>query len=312
MGYGSDVCTGGTATASREYTTYVIANAFDDNPATFWDCYPAVCPEWAKYDLGAGVTKTAAQYTITSPVSAGYPSAWTFEGSNDDSNWTTIDTQTAQSFTAGVKVSYNAFSNSTAYRYYRWNISAGNNDDMTVTEFEIMESDGTQTIVGVAFSAVDTFVAGSVFPIFGAALSSVDTFVAGNFGIEINGVALSSVDTFVAGTLKYIIPGAFVSSIDEFVAGTILGNSLNKRTVFPNLSGRHISIKVSSTDSNGGLSVLYSRFKLHKSTDRSRVNINKCPLPRMDGTHLSIKVSHSTEADFLSMYMSTLIDGFRD
>jgi hypothetical protein len=70
------------------------------------------------------------------------PKDWTFEGSNDGTNWTVLDTQTNQVFTTtettdnsnpvlpkqiftGNMNEYN-FVNTTAYRYYRLNISANN------------------------------------------------------------------------------------------------------------------------------------------------------------------------------------------
>ena len=56
------------------------------------------------------------------------PKDWKFEGSNDGSSWTTLDTQSSQtSWTSGVGVEY-PFSNSNAYSYYRLNISANNGD----------------------------------------------------------------------------------------------------------------------------------------------------------------------------------------
>jgi hypothetical protein len=145
MGYGVDFCTGGTATDSKHAGAYVAANAFDDNVATFWDCYIASPPEWIKYDLGVGVTKTASQYTITFH-NWSYPKDWLFQGSNDDSAWTTIDSQAGQSFTAGQKKTYNSFSNSTAYRYYRWYFTSINGNDLALQEIEAMESSDINTI----------------------------------------------------------------------------------------------------------------------------------------------------------------------
>ena len=55
------------------------------------------------------------------------PKDWTFEGSNDGTNWTVLDTQTNQSFSDasmnGELKRYN-FANTTDYRYYRLNVSS--------------------------------------------------------------------------------------------------------------------------------------------------------------------------------------------
>jgi hypothetical protein len=62
-------------------------------------------------------------------------SAWTFEGSNDGSAWTTLDTQTGQTTWTLLTKAYD-FTNSTAYLYYRLNVSANNGD---ATFLEISE-----------------------------------------------------------------------------------------------------------------------------------------------------------------------------
>lgn len=52
------------------------------------------------------------------------PRDWTFEGSNDGSAWTTLDSRTAQTAWAmPTQTRSYTFSNSTAYTYYRINIS---------------------------------------------------------------------------------------------------------------------------------------------------------------------------------------------
>jgi len=56
-----------------------------------------------------------------------YPKSWTFEGSNDGTTWDILDTQTNQKIT-GYTVVYGSYilSNTTAYTYYRINITANN------------------------------------------------------------------------------------------------------------------------------------------------------------------------------------------
>jgi len=64
-------------------------------------------------------------------VSAGwrYPSTWTFEGSNDGSSWTVLDTRIDQTFYNGSTREF-YFNNSSSFLYYRINItvSAGTTD----------------------------------------------------------------------------------------------------------------------------------------------------------------------------------------
>ena len=54
-GYGSDICTGGTASAGHYTGTYTPDKAFDDSIATestIWAYQSWTSPEWLQYDLG--------------------------------------------------------------------------------------------------------------------------------------------------------------------------------------------------------------------------------------------------------------------
>lgn len=113
----------GTASASS-VTNGAAANAFDGvlTSPNYWGAVDGA-NEWLKYDLGVGVTRTINKYRIYFQETLSYNvDDWTFEGSNDDSAWTTLDTQTNQATVVGWK-EYVIF-NTTAYRYYRLNVSA--------------------------------------------------------------------------------------------------------------------------------------------------------------------------------------------
>ncbi len=114
----------GSGTASASHDTSEAANLFDGSLSTKWGLESSDSPAcWWKYDFGSGVTKTLTKMIIYSADSSGYGTAnFTFEGSNNDSDWTVLSTQTGQSFSANTYYTY-TWSNSTAYRYYRQNIS---------------------------------------------------------------------------------------------------------------------------------------------------------------------------------------------
>jgi len=119
--------------------------AMDKNGATYW--YHNVIdtlPHWLKYDFGAGNAKTITQYTITPAAFPNYdPRDWTFDGSNDDAAWTTLDTHTDYTFPALTKQTFNAFVNTTAYRYYRLYVTDVNRDlykTIILVEWEMMET----------------------------------------------------------------------------------------------------------------------------------------------------------------------------
>ncbi|HEU4426425.1 MAG TPA: GH92 family glycosyl hydrolase [Pilimelia sp.] len=96
---------------------------------------------WVQFKLAAPVT--AIQYTMTSANDAPTrdPRDWTLEGSTDGQTWTTLDTQTDQMFTGRFENKTYTFANTTAYQYYRLNITR--NNGATILQLaEIALSDG--------------------------------------------------------------------------------------------------------------------------------------------------------------------------
>jgi hypothetical protein len=95
--------------------------AFDRNLSTLWES--AVATAWLSYQFPTG--KIIKRYGFFSYFSnSANPRTWTFEGSNDGSTWTTLDTQTNFITTISTFYSFDISSNVTSYLYYRINISA--------------------------------------------------------------------------------------------------------------------------------------------------------------------------------------------
>jgi hypothetical protein len=152
-------------TAANAPSPFVISNssewdatlsawhAFDDdNSVSGWHSANGVnLPHWIKIDLGTG--KQILKYAIVgfnsirSAFGAGRsPKNWTFEGSNDNTTWTVLNTQTNQTdWGTGEKRVYE-FLNNTVYRYYRIYITANNGDGQLceIGQMELME--------GIAYS----------------------------------------------------------------------------------------------------------------------------------------------------------------
>jgi hypothetical protein len=124
-----NVASGGTPqdSVNDPYGTQGACQAFDKNPSAKWLCS---CPGWLQYDFG-GTPQIIKGYAITSAndVPARDPRNWQFQASNDGANWTTLDTRSNQ---GSDPYRYQTFSyffgNSTAYRYYRLNVTANNGD----------------------------------------------------------------------------------------------------------------------------------------------------------------------------------------
>lgn len=89
--------------------------------------------------------KVIKRYCIkVAATASSYPTTWTFQGSNDGSVYTTLDTVTAFSITGGNYVS-GVLANTTSYTYYRINITvtASVVTQPAISEFEMTESIGT-------------------------------------------------------------------------------------------------------------------------------------------------------------------------
>ena len=142
--YGSDVCTGGTASASAVFSNLYASKAFDDNTAdlSIWVA-ATTTTSWLKYDLGSGNSATAVRYTLQARVTnlTQMVGSWTFEGSNNDSDWDVLDTQSSHTWTTSQKKTFD-IDNETAYRYFRLNITANSGDGTytSVCEMEIIEA----------------------------------------------------------------------------------------------------------------------------------------------------------------------------
>lgn len=125
------------ASASTNWTSDITAwKAFSGLAGSSGDYWASTAVTgWLKLDWGSSVTITG--YALSSSGSTNMsPADWTFEGSDDDSSWTTLDTQTGLSsgWASGV-LRYFAIA-SASYRYYRINISAnaGNVDRIAIAE----------------------------------------------------------------------------------------------------------------------------------------------------------------------------------
>lgn len=118
---------GGTASASGYGYPFVPQAAFDDNPLAAWQVNNSATG-WLQYDFGS--QRVVTNYSLSSPLynPARDPKAWQLLGSNDGSNWTTLDTQSNQAFPYRILTLHYTVATPAAYRYYRLNITANNGD----------------------------------------------------------------------------------------------------------------------------------------------------------------------------------------
>ncbi|SEB10209.1 basic secretory protein-like protein [Pedobacter hartonius] len=128
---GLDVTTGAVLTVSRENgsgagSTEGSLKLIDNSADTkfFIDSFPS----GLTLKLTLPQLKIVTSYRLTSgnDFPDRDPKSWTLHGSNDNSNWTQLDSQTNQVFTSRKQEKTYSFSNLTAYKYYRISVSANN------------------------------------------------------------------------------------------------------------------------------------------------------------------------------------------
>ncbi len=126
-----NVAFGGTADCSvvGNPTSEGSSNAFDRNSSSKWyngNTSPSPTG-WLRYDFGAGNAQTVKRYSVVSAdVANRDPKTWAFLGSNDGSTWTTLDTQSNQVFPTRNHADVYNIGNTTAYRYYKIDVTANN------------------------------------------------------------------------------------------------------------------------------------------------------------------------------------------
>ena len=166
---------GGTASSSTIGAPSWEApdQAFNRNSGSKWYNGNATNPGstgWLRYDFGAGNAQTVKRYTVVSGDAANRdPKSWTFQGSNDGSTWTTLDTQSNQAFlTRNHANAYNIVSPA-AYRYYQIDVTANNGaGTLAIAEFGLWSdtgrtmADGTYRVLNKrSKKALDVYASGT-------------------------------------------------------------------------------------------------------------------------------------------------------
>lgn len=87
------------------------------------------------------------------------PKRWTFQGSNDGSNWTTLDDKSGADVAAFTTFTSTVLANTTAYTYYRLNITTVTGTAAQINDFEMTEYNVATTVgnVGGYFYANSAF-----------------------------------------------------------------------------------------------------------------------------------------------------------
>jgi hypothetical protein len=145
--------TGTPAVTASTFLTTSIAftptNGMDGSFGSKWVSNGSL-PQWLQYDYGSGRAAVINTYYLTSADNAPErdPGTWTFQGSNNGTTWTTLDTRTGEVFAARKQTNAYTFTNSTAYRYYRLNVTAAPGGPTTQLQVEDLKLKGSSPTGG--------------------------------------------------------------------------------------------------------------------------------------------------------------------
>jgi hypothetical protein len=121
-----------SGTATDQYATTGhegLDKAVDNSPYTKY--FTPHSTTWLQYVTDNPSTVTS--YTLTSGNDAPDrdPRNWNLQASNNGTSWTTLDSRSGETFPARFEKRTYSFSNTTAYRYYRLNITLNNGSPHT-------------------------------------------------------------------------------------------------------------------------------------------------------------------------------------
>ena len=256
----------GIVSASSQVAGYEGWRAFDRNTTTVWQTAGGVTSAILTYQFP--ISKIIKRYSFKNFGATTGARNFTFEGSNDGSSWTTLDTQTSINVGANGIFTSGLLANTTAYLYYRINVTTVNGGTaIQMTEFEMTESISTSVgqIVGGTFNLLNgssleaTATSGSGGIYLGATTTAVVTYnlTTGNSAtIKASCISIPSAAGYKAilhsntGTLNcvgnYNVDGLNVNGkciIQSTAAGVlnILGNVTNTMTAGGNANATIIS-----------------------------------------------------------------------
>jgi hypothetical protein len=126
-------------TESGHVSSFAAWEAFNDPGGSTFNSWVSNAPSWVVLDLGSGNAKAICGYMLFNVNTSDSPTAWTLEGSNDGSSWTSIDSKSSQSWAdSGIANLYALAADTAAYRYYKLSISAGAGGNIWLRELHLI------------------------------------------------------------------------------------------------------------------------------------------------------------------------------
>src|SRR3954447_7432636 len=106
----------------------IATNAADGDKFTKWLVFEPT--GWVAYQTPAPVVIRKYALTSANDADGRDPQNWTVAGSNDGTTWTTLDTRTGESFANRFQTKEYAFSNETAYKFFKLDITLNHGENI--------------------------------------------------------------------------------------------------------------------------------------------------------------------------------------
>ncbi len=132
----ADLTTGQTFSTTSSIQSGVIGNAFDDDTGTNVNFSAASSYPYVKVEMDQARVVNDVRISVEGAEGRADNVSFAIEASHDDSNWTSLYSDTGYNFKDGKEFDLIEFSNTTAYTYYRVKWSSSNNGSGLPTWYE--------------------------------------------------------------------------------------------------------------------------------------------------------------------------------
>jgi hypothetical protein len=135
---------GGIATASNAAREAGPERAFDESKTTYWFSTNTAGPAWLQYQFIRPAWAITQYRLVSSWEDADAdPRDWQLLGSNDATNWMTLDVRTNESFSSRSQTNRYLFTNQTPFQFYRLNVTAtaGSRNSVRLAKFQLWSLD---------------------------------------------------------------------------------------------------------------------------------------------------------------------------
>lgn len=127
------------------------ADKVADNSVSTKYCFSFFDGVWMNYELGTPAVANMYSLSSANDNAARDPQQWTLMGSNDGTEWVTLDKRDQQAFADRQVTQFYAFNNDKAYKQYRLVLNANGGDHMTqLSEWQLLYNANISSGIGQA------------------------------------------------------------------------------------------------------------------------------------------------------------------